>query len=184
MEAEKVMLSGKVFSFLNPKAEQIDLDDIATGLSHICRYTGQINEFYSVAEHCVRVSNACDVDCISALMHDAAEVYIGDIITPFKKILFTEDPGVTFIPVKELEILILSVIGRAFNINIVLSDYINLLDRRMFATEVRDLMPEEAKNNFSSWTQDLVPFTETIHPWSSEKARARFLSRFYDLIGD
>lgn len=48
--------SGHKLHLLNPEAKQISIVDIAMGLSRICRFGGQCERFYSVAEHCVRAS--------------------------------------------------------------------------------------------------------------------------------
>lgn len=82
--------SGHWFDFDNVEKNVIDKVDIAHSLGMSCRFNGHISRFYSVAEHCVAL---CDwfikekYDwgvCLWALMHDAAEAYIGDIVTPLK----------------------------------------------------------------------------------------------------
>jgi hypothetical protein len=78
-------LSGKVINLRNPDISCIDIDDIAHGLARICRFNGQIQDWYSVAEHSVRVSeDVPDEWKLEALMHDATEAYIQDIIRPLK----------------------------------------------------------------------------------------------------
>lgn len=73
-------------------AKDFNLDDIAHGLSQICRFTGQSKRFYSVAQHSCLVAdlvynNTKDVELAkSALLHDATEAYLGDIPGPFKKL--------------------------------------------------------------------------------------------------
>ena len=74
-----------------------DLVDIATGLARQCRYNGQYpitKGFYSVAEHSVILSKFVedvfgkDKDaCLYALLHDASEAYLSDIMTPFKALM-------------------------------------------------------------------------------------------------
>ena len=78
--------SGKQIDFFDPKPDQIELTDIALGLSRLPRFSGQTHEFYSVAQHSL---NVCDIlptkYKLQGLMHDAAEAYIGDMPTPFKR---------------------------------------------------------------------------------------------------
>lgn len=76
----------------NPIESKIELEDIANGLSLICRFNGQIPRFYSVAQHSVLVSALCPDDLkLEGLLHDAPEAYIGDVIKPLKDLL-----GVTY----------------------------------------------------------------------------------------
>lgn len=101
-------LSGKRFDLFTPPREfgkyrhDFNLTDIATGLSHICRWGGQVNRFYSVAQHGIACANILekllpeigsfptdDVDDIAylpfyGLVHDATEVYIDDMQRPLK----------------------------------------------------------------------------------------------------
>lgn len=78
-------ISGKVINLRNPDISCIDIDDIAHGLARICRFNGQVQDWYSVAEHSVKVSEDVPDDWkLEALMHDASEAYIQDIIRPLK----------------------------------------------------------------------------------------------------
>lgn len=80
--------SGKTLDYRNPKPECICLQDIAVGLSHECRYAGQISQFYSVAEHSIIVADAVPAHMkLAALLHDASEAYLKDIPTPLKDLL-------------------------------------------------------------------------------------------------
>lgn len=68
-----------------PSPDDISLLAIATGLSKICRFNGQIDGWYSVAEHSVHVSRLVPPEHARvALLHDAAEALIGDVISPLK----------------------------------------------------------------------------------------------------
>lgn len=86
-------ISGVHFDLANPRAEDVRLEDIATGLSHICRYGGHVPDFFSVAEHSIacallgRDGGHSDHICRAALLHDAAESYIGDCVKPLKVML-------------------------------------------------------------------------------------------------
>ncbi len=93
--------TGKRIYVNNPKVEDFYLEDIALGLSRACRFNGQMKAtipFYSVAEHSVAVAKlyiekywttAWDIElakneALLALLHDAAEAYLGDITQPIK----------------------------------------------------------------------------------------------------
>lgn len=78
--------SGAAFYPLDPKPEDIHILDIGHALSLICRFGGHVKRFYSVAEHSVLVSKMVpDQWRLRALLHDAAEAYIGDMIRPLKR---------------------------------------------------------------------------------------------------
>lgn len=76
---------------LRPKISDVDIEDIAFGLSVMPRFNGQTKEPYSVATHCVLAYKiACNLGLgaktrLAALLHDAHEAYIGDQIRPIKK---------------------------------------------------------------------------------------------------
>lgn len=81
--------SGQYVNVLRPHPGDIDIQDIAHALSMQCRFNGHIRKFYSVAEHCIRVANHLPPALrIHGLLHDAAEAYLGDIVTPVKHLLF------------------------------------------------------------------------------------------------
>jgi hypothetical protein len=85
-------VSGKQVDLLNPDPATIDITDIAAGLSKICRFSGQMTRFYSVAEHSVLVARhllktnrMVSVQAVrAALLHDASEAYMGDVTKPIK----------------------------------------------------------------------------------------------------
>ncbi|MBM4346349.1 MAG: hypothetical protein FJ100_23485, partial [Deltaproteobacteria bacterium] len=84
--------SGVSFNLSNPKAEDIRLTDIAHALSRIPRFGGHLDKHYSVANHSLVVlrvfrearPQATAREQLTALLHDAAEAYVGDVITPLK----------------------------------------------------------------------------------------------------
>lgn len=86
--------TGKQVFPLDPQPEQIDPRDIAHALSMVCRYTGHVIRFYSVAEHSVRIAEyllgtggerAAEL-ARYGLLHDASEAYICDIARPIKEL--------------------------------------------------------------------------------------------------
>jgi hypothetical protein len=80
--------TGAQFWPLDPRPEEIRIEDISAALSKLCRYGGQCIRFYSVAEHCVHVANAApDGLKLAALLHDGSEAYLCDVIRPIKTFL-------------------------------------------------------------------------------------------------
>ncbi len=88
------MLSGRRLDLLNPSPLDIEIEDIAHGLARVARWNGQTHgeEAFSVAQHCNLVEALCrqfspTLDrrwSLAALLHDAPEYVIGDLISPFK----------------------------------------------------------------------------------------------------
>lgn len=77
--------TGKQFWPLDPRPEDVCIEDIAHALSMKCRFGGHTNVFYSVAEHSVLVMRAVEEPHKkAALLHDAAEAYLADIPRPVK----------------------------------------------------------------------------------------------------
>jgi uncharacterized protein len=91
------MLSGRRLDLLNPSPLDIEIEDIAHGLARVARWNGQTkgDHAFSVAQHCVLVEEIAfhlDADMghaerLAALLHDAPEYVIGDMISPFKAAL-------------------------------------------------------------------------------------------------
>jgi len=77
--------SGTRINAFDPDPSTMLISDIAHSLSLICRWNGQIREFYSVAQHSIMVSHLCDPeDAMIGLLHDAGEAYLGDLVNPVK----------------------------------------------------------------------------------------------------
>ncbi len=90
MSSSITTISGIEFDLLNPNPDMISLTDISHALNRICRFNGHYNgPHYSVATHSVGVSALVEDPELkmAALLHDAAEAYIGDIVTPLKSLL-------------------------------------------------------------------------------------------------
>lgn len=82
--------SGKQFTLVPVYRDRIDVEDIAHALSHICRFNGHTNKFYSVAQHSLMVSDkipGTPRERLAALLHDAAEAFVCDIPSPIKPLL-------------------------------------------------------------------------------------------------
>lgn len=91
------MLSGRRLDLINPSPLDVEITDIAHGLARVARWNGQTKgqHAYSVAQHCLMVeqifckmvTDATAEDCLFALLHDAPEYVIGDMISPFKAVM-------------------------------------------------------------------------------------------------
>ena len=96
MRAWQRMLSGRRLDLLDPSPLDVELSDIAHGLARVARWNGQTegDHAFSVAQHSLvveaifRRQNRCSPDeCLMALLHDAPEYVIGDMISPFKAVV-------------------------------------------------------------------------------------------------
>lgn len=126
--------SGRVISLLDPVPEGVNIHDIATALSRLCRYTGHSRLFYSVAEHSCRVSDLLPDDLkLAGLLHDATEAYIGDMTSPLKRLL----PEY-----RAIEAVFWTAIANKFNLPDPLPPQVKEADFRMFRAEWYGLMPE------------------------------------------
>ena len=166
--------SGITFNLLNPDPELIEIEDIAHALSNICRFTGHTRAFYSVGEHSVSTS-LCD--CVppehrlEALLHDAAEAYIGDVSSPLKAQLREY---------RDIESALEQAIRLRFGLPSQQTPCVKQADLIMLATEKRDLMPDHEE----IWTMlnNVAPLSRRItHPLSPIGACKYFLTRFYQL---
>jgi 5'-deoxynucleotidase YfbR-like HD superfamily hydrolase len=101
-------VTGKRFYPLEPRAEDVDIKDIAHALSNQCRFAGHVRAFYSVAQHSVIVAGYLPPYlALHGLLHDAAEAYTFDCPAPIK-------PG--FPQFVEIEARILSAVYERFGL--------------------------------------------------------------------
>lgn len=156
--------TGKRFHYLKPAPEEIDIKDIAHALSLTCRFGGHCREFYSVAEHSIRVADEVDRDYkLSALLHDAHEAYLHDVPKPIK---------MDISGYKETADTIQTAINRRFHL-LPMGFTIRHADEVLLATEARDLM-----RNTEGWATLPFPLEDKIYPWTAEDAELSFLTAF------
>jgi hypothetical protein len=160
--------SGRKIEPLNLKPEDVLIEDVAAHLSKICRFTGAVSDFYSVAQHSVLVSVYCEPeDALWGLLHDASEYVLQDVPRPLKHL-------VEFAFYREAEYRAMSAICKAFGISEIQPASVGVADVRMLATEARDLMsplhPE--------WRTLKTPYVRRIASWSPDQAEISFLRRF------
>ena len=164
--------SGKRFNPIDPIVEDISIMDIAHSTSNVCRYGGQCKEFYSVAQHSVICSwEASYPNKKWALLHDASEGYIGDVIAPLK---YTEH----FQVYREIEDKLMAAICLRFDLPLDMPEEVHEIDMMVRHTEMRDFgsIPEEF------WI-DEPKLDYFIKPLPPVDAKILFLKEFSRLYG-
>ena len=164
---------GNRFYPLEPRIDDIEIEDIAHGLAYQCRFNGQTSSFYSVAQHSVLVASLVPKELkLAALLHDAAEAYLGDVVKPLK-LLVPE--------FSQIEKRVMAIIGERFGVADLNHPLIKQADLVLLATEKRDLMP----NSVEEWTYlaGIKPLAERIAPLMPEEAKREYLSKSKQFLG-
>lgn len=77
--------TGRAVYLIDPRPEEICIEDIAHGLAFQCRFNGHVSVFYSIASHSICVSQLVEPQyALQGLLHDATEAYLGDMVKPLK----------------------------------------------------------------------------------------------------
>lgn len=165
-----VTYTGERFFPMDPRPEEISILDVAHALSNICRFGGHVNRFYSVAQHCVLAARKvnCHGDDVAlwALLHDASEAYLGDMVKPLKNSM----PAFEAVEAK-----VMLAVASKFGLCAVEPPQVKVIDRQLCVTEARDLI---GLNKWWNPWKDVEPLHETIEPLAPEKAREEFMLTF------
>lgn len=173
--------TGRQFFPFDPRPEDVCAEDIAHALSLQCRFTGHVREFYSVAEHCVRVAQAVYersepgfdriTSCLYGLLHDASEAYLTDVARPVKR-------SPEMVGYREAEKRIEAVIYRHFNLpkhkDGGLAPVVKECDEILLVTEARDLMAG-FDDRWRHWSMRDRALPHKILPMSSRDAEGIWL---------
>jgi uncharacterized protein len=188
------MLSGRRLDLLNPSPLDIEIGDIAHGLARVARWNGQTtgDHAFSVAEHCLLVETIAGALSpglsrnyrLAALMHDAPEYVIGDLISPFKAALSLD--------YKSFEKKLLAAIHIRFGLPPELPEEIGKLIKRADkiaayyeATALAGFSVEEGRRYFGQprgLKPGLVARLTRITPMPVADSETRFLKRFNELV--
>ncbi len=178
------MLSGRRLDLLDPSPLDIEIEDIAHGLSREARWNGQTSGewAFTVAQHSLLVEDLVgrlkpDASApwrLAALLHDAPEYVIGDLITPFKAAV-----GLDY---RDFEKRLLSAIHIRFGLPASLPQAASRLIKRadgiaayLEAVQLAGFSTPEARKFFG---RPREMETAKLEPWPPNVAKARFLERF------
>lgn len=163
--------TGRAFYPTAPTVDTVDPVDIAHALSMICRYGGHVRRFYSVAEHCVLMSHAVPpVDALWALLHDATEAYVGDMVRPLKRAM----PEY-----RRVEDRLMAVICERFGIEPAMPASVHAADTRILYDE-RDALLTPSPRPWAS-LEGFVPLGVEVQGWQPASAELRYLERLSEL---
>jgi 5'-deoxynucleotidase YfbR-like HD superfamily hydrolase len=185
------MLSGRRLDLLEPSPLDVEIEDIAHGLARVARWNGQTRgaHAFSVAQHCVIVEQlvsemypALDARWrLAALLHDASEYVIGDMISPFKAVI-----GDAY---KAVEQRLHAAIRIRFGLQVALPKDLEALIKKadraaafLEATKLAGFAAAEAQRFFDRPpVLSAATLREYLTPWPAGTAEARYLERFTKL---
>lgn len=170
-------VTGRHVDILKPKVEDINIIDIARGLSNSGHFGGQTPKFFSIAEHSLMVADLSR--SLEGLLHDSAEAYMGDLIRPLQDI---------FPDFKEKEKILLHTIASAFNLekDFAKNDIIKKYDTIVLAMEWDEFFPKLDYNPFmkgieSGWEYEQLKKFTKIRYYDPNEAYLVFCERYLNL---
>ncbi len=184
------MLSGRRLDLLDPSPLDIEIEDIAHGLARVARWNGQTigPAIFSVAQHSVLVeaifstleAGMPKAERLAALLHDAPEYVVGDMISPFKAVIGGD--------YKAVEHRLLAAIHLRFGLAATLPE---ALTKRIKAADqiaayfeavtLAGFQVVEAKRLFGHPPVTLSAYEALLEPWTAEEAKQRMVERFSSL---
>jgi uncharacterized protein len=163
--------SGRKFWPLDPRPEEVFIEDIAHSLSLQSRYAGHCERFYSVAEHSVHLARHLRWEGVEvalwALLHDASEAYLVDVPRPVKPFL---------VGYKDAERQVMAAITRRFNLPEEMPTAVHDADNRIIGDELVNMAPMEWHARYDN------PLGVRIRCWYPRQAKEEFLATFEALM--
>lgn len=178
--------TGKKVFPLYPTPQSLCIEDIAHSLSLTCRFAGHCSELYSVAQHCCLVSDLLDEPWkMAGLLHDAAEAYLGDVVSPIKPFCrFDRGKNWGMTEFDYHEDLIICTIHNSGIADI--ADYfrrpekVKAVDRAVLIYEHRYLMPGKQKWKIKATplSRALIRELPPLKCWTWRRSEKEFLKRY------
>lgn len=171
------LLSGTRFNYNRPEESNVTVEDLAGALSNICRFSGHLPQFYSVAQHLVNTSKIVPADvAFDALMHDTAEAFTNDLPTPLKWAL----------PIfKELEIKIESAMADKFGFQYPYPSAVKEADTIMLLLEKKYVKLDNLEwPGYTGIEYEHMADKVDLKGWQPCRAKREFLERFEELYNE
>lgn len=171
--------SGGVYFPCDPRADEMNIIDIAHHLSNQCRFAGASKHFLSTAEHSYLCSFVGDgiytpQEQLEKLMHDGAEAYIQDMIRPLKYLPFFS------VIYKMLERRNEVVMAKKYGLRYPFGPHVKHADEMICNLEMNHNIARAHKGHLHDEMK--VQSGLRLHCWSPEHAEFMFLARFDDLL--
>jgi len=181
------MLSGRRLDLLDPSPMDIEIEDIAHGLARVARWNGQTigDHAFSVAQHSVVVEEICaHIEPglepkwrLAALLHDASEYVIGDMISPFKAAL-----GYDYKLFEErLENAIHIRFGLPAKVPVAIKKLIKRADRACAFFEATQLAGFSREESIEFFDAPPEGYLLEIEPLAPAQAQIRYVQRYHVL---
>lgn len=160
--------TGRKFWPMDPRADEIDIRDIAHSLAMQCRYAGHCKRFYSVAEHSTLIArwlvgrNGAET-ALWGLLHDASEAYLVDVPRPVKPYLTGY---------KDAEALVMRRVCDRFGLAREMPAAVHAADERILADELVNLVRMDWHANHDN------PLGVPMMYWSPAEAEVEFMATF------
>ena len=168
------LLSGATLHYDHPEDSDVTIDDLASALSNVCRFSGHLPVFYSVAQHLVNTSKIVPPEfAFDALMHDTAEAFTNDIPTPLKW---------TFPQFKEIESKIEAGMSKKFGFVYPYAPEVKLADTQMLLIEKKYIKQDDKYwPDYQGYEYEHLVDLVHLEPWQPRRAKREFLERYEEL---
>lgn len=183
---------GRALDLADPQLQDIDLEEIGEALGHLCRYNGCVRQFYSVGQHCVLMSEWLEQQGeplevqLGALLHDAAEAYLGDLTWPVQALLWGRDDEhshVVRLRYKVAQGRLDHLIAQAVGLDVawLRDERVKRADLRILLDERAALLTEPPPRPWFADSAQIKPLGVRIEPWWPMLAANAWLLRLSDL---
>lgn len=167
--------SGQHFYSMDPRTDEVHIEDIAHSLSLQCRFAGHCIRFYSVAEHSVLLAwwlyrHAGPQTALACLLHDASEAYLVDVPRPVKPFLAGY---------KEAESKVQAAIMERFGLPAEMPRAVKEADDWIIGDELANMKPMAWHARYAR-----TKLGVTLQYWEPSEAEAKFLAAFEALSAE